>query len=148
MTIPAGKYKVRAVHGSEQYGRSSGGTEQINVDVEFIGGEQEGATATVFLYLSDAAVEYSIAKLRALGWKGDKISELTGLGDTEAHALVKYETYQGEERMKVDILAGGMGRVKVGNPMDPRAKSALDARLAAKIKAAPAKGTADDDLAF
>ena len=111
MTIPAGRYTVRGVKGSEQYGRSEGEkkTPQIGIDLEFIGGEYEGATATTILYFSEAAKQFSIDRLRALGWKGDDLTDLTGIDENEAMAVVKYETWEGKEQMKVEILTNGGG---------------------------------------
>lgn len=128
MSIPAGTYTVRAIKGSEQYGYAKTGTPQVGIDLEFIGGEHEGVTSTTLLYFSEAAKKYAFERLRALGWTGDDVTDLTGIDTNEVQAVVKYETFDGKERMKVDILTGG-GGMKFEKTMDAAQKRAFGAQL-------------------
>jgi len=147
--IPAGKCTVRGIKGSEQYGNTEKGTPQIGIDLEIIGGELEGATATTVLYFSEAAQQYSIARLRALGWAGDDLANLDGIDSAEAIALVKYETWEGEERMRIEIMTGG-GGMKFKTTMNDQQKRMFAASMkpiaaASKPKGAPAQSQVNGD---
>jgi len=128
MSIPAGTYAVRAIKGSEQYGYAKTGTPQVGIDLEFIGGEHEGATATTVLYFSENAKKYAFERLRALGWSGDDVGDLTGIDTNEAQATVTYESFEGKERMKVDIRTGG-GGMRFEKTMDAAQRRAFGAQL-------------------
>lgn len=123
--IPAGYYKGRAVEGSEQYGTTENGNEQIALDVEI---PSLNRSFTTFLYFSDAASPYAVERLRACGWRGADISDLSGISKNEIDVGIKYETYKGEPRMKVDIATGG-GRITLEKPMGDKEKRAFAARM-------------------
>lgn len=154
--IAAGYYKGRAVAGSEQYATGKNGTEQVAIDV---GIPSLNRTYTTFLYFSDAAAPFAIERLRACGWKGDDIANLSGIDANEIDVQIKYEAYQGQDRMKVEIATGG-GRVKLENQMDERAKRAFAARMKAMLKnggngaapansrQAPSSTSTDDEIPF
>jgi hypothetical protein len=129
MSIEKGFYKGRAIKGAEQYGTSSKGNDQIVIDLDL---GEHGQVSTV-LNFSDAAAPYAVQRLRALGWKGDDITNLQGIEINEVDVRVFYETYEGKERMKAEISTGG-GRIKLETPMDPRAKSAFGARMKAFLR--------------
>jgi hypothetical protein len=118
------------VAGSEQYATSSTGTDQIAIDVYIPELER---TLTTFLHFSAAAAPYAIERLRALGWKGDDLLDLAGIDQQDVDVQVKYETYDGKERMKVEIMTGG-GRVKLENTMSEQQKRAFAARMKAFTK--------------
>ncbi len=131
-TIPAGMYKGRAIAGSEQYGVTSKGNDQIVIDVDV---PSLGRSLSVFLNFSENAAQYSIDKLRACGWSGEDLTNLIGLDKNEVDVNVKYESYNGEQKMKVDIFSGG-GRVKLESPMDDKQKRAFAARMKVYVKPA------------
>lgn len=114
--IPAGYYTARGVKGSEQFGTTSNGNRQIaiNLDVAELGRE-----LTTFLVFSEKNTPYETERLRALGWTGD--DKLTGIDANEVTVAVKYEPYQGEQKMKVQIVTGG-GTVKLKDTMDEKQK--------------------------
>lgn len=144
MSIPAGTYAVRAIKGSEQYGYAKTGTPQVGIDLEFIGGEHEGAMVTTVLFFSENAKKFSFDRLRALGWSGDDVGDLTGIDTNEVQAVVKHETFDGKERMKVEILTGG-GGMKFEKTMDPAQRRAFGASLrsdAAATRRGPAQPAA------
>jgi hypothetical protein len=123
--IEPGYYKGRAVAGSEQYGHTSNGTEQIAVDID---APTFNRRFTTFLYFSDAAAPYAIEKLRACGWTGSDLGNLYGIDANEIDFSVKYEVFEGKERMKVDIATGG-GRITLEKPMSEKDKRAFAARM-------------------
>lgn len=100
--IPEGMYNVRGVEGSEQIGFAETGTKQVSVLVDFVDLNRQ---ATTILYFSDKTEVDSLKRLRALGWEGG--DTLAGISKNVARATVKYETYNGKRRRKVEIFIGG-----------------------------------------
>lgn len=133
--IPAGYHRARGVEGSEQYGKSKQGNDQVAIDVDLLDLNER---VTTFLPFTADAEPYSVDRLKALGWKGG--DTLAGIGENEVTAEVKYETYDGKLQMKVQIMTGG-GRVVLKNPMNEPEKRAFMARLSsiAKSGAKPAQ---------
>lgn len=123
MSIEAGQYKGRAIAGSEQYGKTTNGNDQIVLELD-LGG---GTSVSTFLYFTDAAAQYAIKRLRACGWTGDDLSNLVGIDANEVDVSVKYEEYNGEQKMKVDIITGGT--VTLDKPLDDKEKRAFAARF-------------------
>ena len=123
--IPAGYYKGRGVEGSEQYGRTNAGDVQIALDLDV---PSLNRKFTTFLYFTEAAAPYAIERLRACGWIGMDLSDLRGIGSAEVDVQIKYETYKGAERMKVDIATGG-GRIVLEKPLDEKEKREFAARM-------------------
>jgi hypothetical protein len=124
--VQAGFYKGRGIAGSEQYGVAGTGTDQIAVDVDV---PSVGRALTVFLYFSDGAAPYAIEKLRAMGWQGNDLANLVGIDANEVDVSVKYKEYQGKQRIEVDVVAGGGGRVKLETTMSHAQKAAFAARM-------------------
>lgn len=148
--IPAGTYRAVAIAGSEQYGQTSNHNDQIVVDLNLL---DIGERVSTFLVFSDKAAQFSIDRLRAAGWKGDDLSNLAGLGDCECEVEVKYEQYQGEEKMKVQIRTGGA--VKLKDQLDDKGKKAFAAKyrdlaksVAGAKPAAPAASGSEEKLSF
>lgn len=123
--IAPGIYKGRGIAGSEQYGCTSNNNDQIAVDLAL---KDIGEQVTTFLVFTEKSAEYSIERLRAMGWEGDDLSNLAGLDRNEVDVEVKYEEYQGKMQMRVQVLTGG-GRVVLQNAMDDKAKKAFAARF-------------------
>ena len=133
--VAAGFYKGRGVAGSEQYATNpNNGNDQIAIDVEI---PSLNRAFTTFLYFSDAAAPYAIDRLRACGWQGDDLSNLAGIDANEVDVQIKYEVFDGKERMKIDIATGG-GRVKLENVMTPQQRKAFAARMKPALKGAAA----------
>ena len=134
--IPAGTYTARAIAGSEQYGATKNGTEQIIIDLDL---PSIGRQLSTVLFFSDKAAPYSLERLRACGWHGDDVTQLAGIDANAVPVAVRYEMYDGKEQMKVEIITGG-GRIKLETPMDAAAKRAFGASIKALIRsgAAPA----------
>lgn len=134
--IPAGVFRATAIPESLQEGTTEKGTEQIALQL-FL--EDLGETVTTFLYFSEKAAKYSIPKLKAAGWDGSP--GYAGLGSKECEVEVSYETYEGKERMKVDIKDGG-GGITLDRPLQGTQKDAFRAKLAAMAKASAPSGAA------
>jgi hypothetical protein len=151
--IQAGTYKGRAVAGSAQYGHTSNGNEQIALDLSV---PALGRTLTTFLYFSDAAAPWSLERLKACGWAGDNVTDLAGIDKNEIDIQVKYEEWNGQPKLRVEILTGSGGKVQLADQMDDKTKRAFGARMSqfmkgigskpADPKATGAKMPFDDDF--
>jgi hypothetical protein len=133
--IPAGRYRGRGIAGSEQYGTTRNGNDQIVIDLDLL---DIGERTSTFLVFSNDSAPYSIDRLRALGWSTNDLTNLAGIDRNEVDVEVKYEMYQGEEKMKVQILTGG--GVVLKDKLDDKGKKAFAARykdLAASTTPAP-----------
>lgn len=150
--IEAGTYRARAR--GEQYvafGVSSNGNEQVAVELELLGdgdapsGESITWTGT---FASETAIRIALDAMRAMGWTGSTILDLTGIGSTVVEAVVEHETYQGETRARVRFInVPGASRFKFKQELDAGGKAALAARLRAYTakpgaQAAPARPAA------
>jgi hypothetical protein len=127
--IEPGIYRGKAIAGSEQYGETKNHNDQIVLDLQL----DTGDTVSTFLVFSEKAAPWSIKRLRALGWQGDNLADLTGIDSSEVDIEVKYEEYQGEMKMKVQIMVGGT--VTLENQFDDKGKKAFAAKHAALAKA-------------
>jgi hypothetical protein len=141
MSIPAGYYQGRVVAGEGTFGETKKGDVEAVIPMSITGGDLEAPErVTVRLYFSEKAEEYSVKKLRALGWKGGDLT----FADcpNEVTVAVKYETWEGVERMKCDIALGGGTK-----PLEPAKARAFAARLAGLVGTpAAAKGAGLDGL--
>ena len=149
MSIEAGTYRAVAVKGSEQYGQTTNGNDQIVITMDL---PDIGEQVSVFLVFSDKAAPHSMKRLRLAGWQGDDLANLDGLGSRECEVVVKYEDWQGQQKMKVEILAGGT--VTLANVLDDKGKKAFGAKFkklaaaTAPVSAAPQGKTGTDDIDF
>lgn len=133
--IEPGIYLGRAIAGSEQYGSTSNGNDQIVININLL---DLGETVSTFLVFSDKAAPWSMKRLRALGWTGSDLTNLEGIDSQDVDVEVKYEEYQGEMKMKVQIVAGGT--VTLENQFDDKGKKAFAAKFASLAKSTtPAK---------
>lgn len=128
--IEAGMYAGHAVRGSEQYAVTSGGHPQIALDV-FVA--ELKRSFTVFLVFSPAAASYSLARLRACGWKTNSILDLDGVDANEVALQVFYETFDGRPRLKVEISMAGE-TVKLKDVMTAAQKEKFAAIVLETIK--------------
>lgn len=123
--IPAGQYKGRGVEGSEQFGIGDKG-DQVSVELVLA---DLGRTVTTILSFSDAAMPYSIDRLKMMGvpiGPDNAISTLAGLSKNEVPVLVKYEEYNGETKMKAEIIST---RFSFKQPMSEPEKRDFFARV-------------------
>jgi hypothetical protein len=138
--IAAGRYKGKAVKGSEQYNMLEGKAPCVAIDLK-IASAAGDVFMTTFLYFSEAAAPYSYERLRALGWKGTGPADLADLStlDQEVDIEVTKEVYEGKERTKANILTGA-SRVTLTDKVDPKIFAAkVAAMLGNSGAAAPAQ---------
>ena len=120
------------------------------IDFQFDGMEGPGGepiTVKAYLYLSDAAIQYTLEKLGNLGWHGKSIDELDPNDQTHynfkgAKALItgKMEEYEGKMRPKVDFINDP--NYSPDMAIDPKDRKVLGSKLNAKIAAFRAKNKA------
>lgn len=137
--IPAGTYRARAcAPGEAQLGYTAKGTEQIAVAFTLLQPPFEGQCITWFGYFSDKATEQTVKALRACGWQGDDLNDLTGLDANEVDLVIEEETDdQGRVRSRVRwVNRPGDGRVKLQNTMSPEQRKSFAARMRGNVKAA------------
>lgn len=66
----------------------------------------EGAIKKAFWSLSGGAEEYTLNKLRAIGWNGDAENPECSIGNEEIQLTCKHDEYQGKVRERWDIAGG------------------------------------------
>lgn len=146
MDIRPGYYKARGVAGTDQFGYASGGGEQISLELDVQLSDQETRRLTTILAFAGKAQEYSIERLKALGWDGS--NSLNGIDRNEVDVEVKYEANpqkpQDPPQMRVEIKTNG-GRFTFKKPMaEPEKRGFLSnlSKVAAQLGATtPANGS-------
>lgn len=129
--IQAGTYKARGIAGSEQHGTTSNGHDQIVIGLDLF---ELGEKLSTFLVFTDKSASFAIDRLRALGWKGTDLCDLRGIDSADVDVEVRYEMYQGQEKMKVEIRTSG--GVVLKDKLDDKGKRAFAAKYAALAKSA------------
>lgn len=159
-----GKYLARCIDDPRaiRWGRAKSGSEQIALTFATTGDDPavpEGSTIEwVGGFGSDEAAKITLKALRACGWSGEDLLDLSGINREQVEIDVQVDEYQGEKRLRVRwVNRPGAGRLTFRETLDDRSKKALAARmraLAGKLGGAPQSGTqvkprgGDDDLPF
>lgn len=114
--IGAGRHRVNVTQ--HQLGKS-GEKKTPYVAVQFESQETIGDYITWYGYITDAALERTLASLAILGWNSaEQDGRIESLHNTdllqgnEAEIVVEMETFEGKERAKVkwvNAVGGGMG---------------------------------------
>lgn len=122
--IYKGKARKRADGTWAQYGERENGNLELILEMSIA----DVGVRSIALYINDKTLEFTVERLRALGWKGEDISNLDGIGDNEVDVEVSVEEYQGKQRNKYNIMTGA-GRFSVQKPVDPKMFNAKFAAL-------------------
>lgn len=135
LNIKAGVYKGRVIKQPDgswaQYGESANGNPEMLLDLELnLDDKGNKQRVTTPMYFSAAAAEYSFSRLRACGWEGSDLSDLTGVDKNEIDIEVRHEVYDGDGEMKtkIQIMSGG-GRFNTAKPVDAKSFAAKVAAL-------------------
>jgi hypothetical protein len=88
MNIDNGKYRAKALSAAVTQAKT--GNKQIAIQFELL--DHPGRSITYYKALSDACLQYAIDALRACGWQGCDLTDLSGL-DSEVVIVVKNEEY-------------------------------------------------------
>lgn len=131
--LEAGEYRARAAEA--RLGFTGTGKEQVAVRFELLDFPGQSITSYHF-FSSDKAIEISMKGLRAAGFRGSDLSDLSSLsGETpEVILVVEHETYNGKTSAKVKFInaAGGLA---MKDALDPAAAKSFAQRMKAKILA-------------
>lgn len=126
------------------------GTEQAAMQFRFLEGDNQGQTISEYLALSDAALPYSIPKLRVCGWTGDDVSDLSMCTGTKVRLVIKHEEYMGKVRARVQFI----NKVRELPKLEEGKRMSIAEKLKAKIAAIEAQagatqgGGGDDNVPF
>ena len=126
-----GTYRAKAVEA--KLGLSQNGNEQVGVRFALL--DREGESITWYGTFTEAATEIALRGLRAAGWKGDDLSDLSSLCNgsaPEVELVVERETYQDKTRAKVKFInsAGGLAMKQA---LGPEQAKAFAERMRAKV---------------
>lgn len=121
-----GNFKARALTGALGY--TSGGKEQVAVQLEVLDEGFQGETITWYGYFSDGAVDRTLESLRLLGWEGDDLFDLKGLGDKEVRIVLDEDEYEGKIQLKVKWI-NGPGGLALKAPMNDGEARAFSQRM-------------------
>lgn len=133
-------HKARAIEGSEQFGESSTGSEQVAIDFELVDG---GHVVTSVLAFGGKAAAISLGRLRACGWAGG--ATLAGISKNEVTLQAKYEEWNGETKLKWEIKDGGGGRFSFKEKLDEGRKASFMSKLNALAEGLDAQANAPAD---
>ncbi|WP_163869629.1 hypothetical protein [Myxococcus eversor] len=121
LELANGKYRARGVQGA--LGVAGTGAEQVAVEFQLLGNDGSehyvGQSITWFGFFGDASLEHTIKGLRACGWQGDDVSDLTGVDTYEVILVIENETYRNETRPKVKWVNSMGSGVALKQQMEP-----------------------------
>lgn len=134
----------KAVCRSLQFGFTSKGGEQVAVEFEIVGEDDEeaGHSITWFGFFTEKTMARTIESLRYLGWAGDDLSELPALAEAgqlaqEVEIVVDHEKYEGKWSTKVRwVNRPGGGRVQLERPMEGSDLKTFAARMKGAVMSA------------
>lgn len=102
MNIPPGKYVAIAIAQDSALAETSNGTPQVAVVFQIQEPpEQYGERITWFGFLTEKATPRTIEGLRAAGFTGDDLTDLSSLGSKNCEIVVEDEEYEGKTYTKV-----------------------------------------------
>lgn len=101
MMISPGIYKAVAIPDSVIESQTSNGNDQLIIDFELT---DIGETVRVYLVITENTAKWVWKKLQAAGWDGVDLDTLDGLGSKPCDISIKYEMWQGANKMRTDIV--------------------------------------------
>jgi hypothetical protein len=134
--ILPGTYRARAVHGA--LGETKSGSEQVAVEFELLDADgAAGPRITWYGYFSEKTLATTVKALRACGWKGDLLTDLSGISDNEVSLVVENEVLpDGRARPRVRwVNAPGGPGLGLKTPLVGDKARAFAARMRAHIAA-------------
>lgn len=132
MPIGAGTYTARALpHTAELIESEGKGTPGVKIVMQLEG----GGSLTWTGWLTGGATEITVKALRAMGWQGDDLSDLSTVGSVDCELVVEEEEYNGKWYPKIKFVNVPGGGAKFGAPMDAAKKRAFAARMRGEVMA-------------
>jgi len=132
----AGVYKGRAMPETAKLGVTENGYDQIGFMVQISRGGGHRDIVPMYLVFSDGpkgSAKYSMERLRALGWEGNDLRDLRTIGKNLVDVRVDYEIYQGEEKLRVEIVTG----LRMDRPMSESTATSFADRFRALAESTP-----------
>jgi hypothetical protein len=127
--FPPNTYRGRAL--TFCYGYTSKGNEKIDVLCEIVQEGWEGQQITWTGYFTPSTEQRTLESLRHMGWEGDDLLELHGIGTKEVDLVIDTEEYNGKRYSRVQwVNAPG---ISLAGAMSPDAQKAFAARMRAKV---------------
>ena len=147
MINQAGTYRARAIEADLRV--SKNGNEMVVVNFHV---ESERSNLTWFgTFASSRGANVALRALRAMGWTGDDITDLSGCTKNDVDLVVEMEVWEGESRAKVKGVNAPSKGV-VGESMDAARKAAFRDRIKGQMALLDsAEGDSfggDDDIPF
>lgn len=133
MSIQAGRYTGRAKPETLIFGYAKNGGEQVAMNIEIISEGFEGQSVGWYGSFAGKAAPITLRQLRDAGWTGDSLTDASGLGSVDVDLDVRFEEYEGKDRMKVAIYPVGGFVVKMDRPIAGKDLAAFDARMRGAI---------------
>lgn len=131
--FPEGSFTASVV--DKGLGRSSKGTAQVCVSFQVKDGEAAGKTISWYGSFSDAALPYTMDRMRATGFVGDDLSDISSIGSSgDVQIVVAHEVYENKTIAKVQFI-NALGGARLANPMDDAERRRFAAEMRAKIAA-------------
>lgn len=132
------RYRIRALLKEATFALSEGGDEMIVMQFEFVDGEYAGTTRKWWgMFNTDERADRTMDAMRANGWAGEDVLDLSFVGSKEVELVCEDEHYNGKVYPKI-IFVNGAQRLEVKNQLSgARLKS-----FAAKMKGRLAVGNA------
>jgi hypothetical protein len=128
----AGRFKAVGKEGSESWGEAKTGSPQIGFLMR-IKQPQGIYEQAVYLPMTEKAEDFSIERLRIMGVEGVIAPDvpMRGLGKNYVDVDVTFETFEGKEQMRIEIVVP-RDEVKMDRKLDPVKANKLAERLRAK----------------
>jgi hypothetical protein len=133
-TVPEGTWKARGGQWALTKAESSGNV-MIAVEIIIKEGPAADSRLTWYGHLTDKTFERTVESLRLLGWKGDDLSDLTGVDSNDVNVVIGYEPdLQGEIRARVQWI-NQIGGVVVSNRLNPSEAAIFAQRMKGRVHA-------------
>jgi hypothetical protein len=114
---------------------TSTGKEQVAIKFEL--SDYPGVFRTWYGYFTEATWERTLEALRICGWKGDDLTDLTGISDNAVSLVLLTEEYKGEFNQKVKFVnAPNSAGVGMKNKLAGDGLKSFAASMKAKIRSA------------
>lgn len=140
--LPEGAYRAKGIEA--QLGFTSGGKEQVAISFQLLTPGFENERAAYYGTFGEKSLEITIKALRACGWKGVDLSDLSGIDANEVNLVVEHEEYNGTVSAKVKWVNDGAGGL-LKNVMGEAEKLSFAQRMrgeVAKLQSAQPKAPA------
>lgn len=106
------------------------GTPQVAIEFKLLEGPDAGGRITHYAAITEKRLEYTVKELRACGWSGDDLDDLSSVvAGTPVDLVLAEEEYEGKTRTKVAFInepgrmAGGPAPKGVGQAWRDRIRA-------------------------